>query len=99
MAALFGTAINNADLGCVSDTCTYLNNAAPRVSEDITNELCAGNLRFIDASGTELHSVDDTHVADAIAFTCINGVLYVTYYDDDEDERTSFSGVTAMICS
>ncbi len=117
VATLTGeNAVNSASLGCSAGTCTYVNNAAARLSKDVVDDLCGSDrsaLALLDANGDELFRVSPRD-ADAIAFVCINGVLHVSYYDDndilyggdgddnvygdDEEDRFYVAGITDMKC-
>ncbi len=101
VATLTGnSAVNSASLGCSAGTCTYVNNAAARLSKDVVDDLCgAPVLVLLDANGDELFRVYPRD-SDAIAFVCINGVLHVSYYDDNDEEVRSYTaGVTRIYCT
>ncbi len=85
---------------CSSATsCTFTNNAAASYLANPRGQFCRnpGELAFLDSNGNTIYSVDPIG-ADAASFSCVDGVLYVTYDDADVGRQYTFSGVTSMTC-
>ncbi len=63
-------------------SCTFTNNAAGSLLGNPQQGFCGftRQLTFLDSNGNALYSVDPT-ARDAAVYSCVDGVLFVTYYE------------------